>query len=84
MRCPLGTGQRIYHHVVRAMPGGAGGFVLKEAMAKQEIQIDLAALRTSLADKPRDFKHLAVVAFIQNDKTREVLQATQANVPTGK
>jgi len=66
------------------MPGGADGFALKEATARREIKIDLAALRKSLADDPIDLKHLAVVAFIQNDKTREVLQATQADVHTEK
>jgi len=84
VRFPGLNGQRIHHHVVRAMPGGADGFALKEATAKQEIKIDLAALRKSLADDPIDLKHLAVVAFIQNDKTREVLQATQADVHTEK
>ena len=80
VRFPGPNRQRIHHHVVRAMPGGADGFALKEATAKQEMKIDLAALRRSLADDPIDLKHLAVVAFIQNDKTREVLQTTQADV----
>ncbi len=80
VRFPGPNRQRIHHHIVRAMPGGALGFALKEATAKQEMKIDLAALRRSLADDPIDLKHLAVVAFIQNDKTREVLQATQADV----
>jgi hypothetical protein len=84
VRFPGRNGQRIHHHVVRAMPGGADGFALEGATAKQEIKIDLAALRKSLADDPIDLKHLAVVAFIQNDKTREVLQATQADFHTKK
>ncbi len=84
VRFPGPNRQRIHHQVVRAMPGGALGFALKEATAKQEMKIDLAALRRSLADDPIDLKHLAVVAFIQNDKTREVLQAAQADVHSEK
>jgi hypothetical protein len=80
VRFPGPNRQRIHHHVVRAMPGGANGFVLKDGTAKQEIKIELADLRRTLADDPVDLKQLAVVAFIQNDKTREVLQATQADV----
>jgi hypothetical protein len=80
VRYPAPNGVRIHHHVVRAMPGGADGFTLKEPAAKQEVTIDLAALRKSLGDALLPLTDLAVVAFIQNDKTGEVLQATQADV----
>ncbi len=35
-------------------------------------------------DKPLGLKHLKVVALLQNDETKEILQAVQANVPEAK
>jgi hypothetical protein len=98
VRYPGTNRQRIHHHVVRAMPGGVEGFALKEATAKQEVKVNLADLKKSLAkyleaanhgpflddEPPLDLKHLIVVAFIQNDKSKEVLQATQADVHAEK
>jgi hypothetical protein len=99
VRYPGSNGQRFHHHVVRAMPGGAGGFALKGATAKQEVKVNLADLRKALADylekanerrpfpndeRPLGLKRLRVVAFIQNDKTKEVLQAAQADVHAEK
>jgi hypothetical protein len=95
VRYPGNNGQRFHHHVVRMMPGGVGGFDLKEPTVKQEVKVNLADLRKTLGeylegankrrpffieDRPLDLKHLKVVAFIQNDKTKEVLQAAQIDV----
>jgi hypothetical protein len=98
VRYPGTNRQRIHHHVVRAMPGGVEGFALKEATAKQQVKVNLADLKKSLAkyleaanhgpflddEPPLDLKHLIVVAFIQNDRSKEVLQATQADVHAEK
>jgi hypothetical protein len=95
IRYPGRNGQRFHHHVVRAMPGGPEGFELKSPSQRQEVKINLAELKRTLGEyldksnerrpfiddqRPLDLSHLLVVAFIQNDQTQEVLQATQASV----
>jgi hypothetical protein len=95
VRYPGNNGQRFHHHVVRMMPGGVNGFELKEPKVKQEVKVNLSDLRKQLADylekangrrpfltddRPLDLKHLKVVAFVQNDKTKEVVQAVQVDV----
>ena len=91
------NGQRLHHHVVRAFPGGVKGFPLKEASAKQDVSVSIADLRKSLDqylsddahkfdedNRPLDLKHLKVVAFIQDEATKEVLQAAQADLNESK
>jgi hypothetical protein len=90
------NGLAVHHHVVRAMPGGADGTVMKEKSAKKTFTVDLAELKKKLGDylekhnskrpfpgkeRPMDLKKLKVVAFVQNDRGGEVLQAAQADVP---
>jgi hypothetical protein len=100
VRYPGGNGQRLHHHVVRALPGGDDGFVLKEAASKQNATVNLADLKKSLGEYLTDFnkgprqflddenpltiKHLKVVALIQDDVSREILQAVQMDVPEAK
>jgi thiol-disulfide isomerase/thioredoxin len=95
-----GNGVPEYYSVVRALPGGAAGLALKEKTGKQEATVDLDDLRKSLkkylddyADKedafpnkerPLDLKNLRVIAFVQNDQTKEVLQAIQVEVKEEK
>lgn len=84
-----------HHHVVRAMPGGAGGFVVKAKTLKQSVSVDLDQLRKQLTkyleefekerkfpnkERPLALKKFKVVAFIQNDSTKEVYQAAQADI----
>lgn len=86
---------RYHHHVVRAFPGGPEGVALKEKNGKHSATVNLAELRKALTkyldttakkqpfpnnDRPLDLKKLRVVAFVQNDKTKEVLQAVQVPV----
>lgn len=90
------NGIRFHHNVVRALPGGAEGLTLKEKAGKQTASVDLGELRKSLTkyldgyakerafpnpSRPLDLKKLAVVAFIQNDATKDVYQAVQVEVP---
>lgn len=90
-----GNQVRFHHHVVRAMPGGAAGLPLKEKSAKQSISVNLTELRKKLnsyledydkahsfpnSRRPLDLKNLRLVAFIQDDQTKEVLQAAQVDV----
>jgi hypothetical protein len=85
-----------HHHVVRSLPGGAAGLVLKEKTGKQTVSVDLEELRKSLNKYLTDWakendefsgklpeialKNLKVVAFVQNDATKEVLQSVQVDV----
>jgi hypothetical protein len=97
-RYPGSNGQRLHHHVVRALPGGTEGFALKDKTAKQNVAVNLADLRTSLDEymtkfnksddgpfvddeHPLNLKKLKVVALIQDDDSKEILQAVQINVP---
>ena len=90
---------RYHHHVVRAFPGGVEGVALKDKTGKHAATVDLAELRKTLikyldstakktpfpnSDRPLDLKNLRVVAFVQNDKTKEVLQAVQVEVKMAK
>jgi hypothetical protein len=91
-----GNGIPEYHHVVRDMPGGVTGIAVKDGGAKQSVTVDLDELKKNLTKyldewaKENDkfpgklpeigLKNLRVVAFLQNDKTKEVLQATQVEV----
>jgi hypothetical protein len=89
------NGQRLHHHVVRAFPGGVEGMALKDSSAKREVTVNLSDVRKSLTDylagrefpedaRPMNLKGLKVVAFVQDDRGKEVLQAVQADVPEEK
>jgi hypothetical protein len=90
------NGQRLHHHVVRDFPGGVDGFVLKEKSTKQTAKVSLGDLRKRLTEyldssakrqrfmddeRPLNLDHLVVVALVQNDNDKEILQAAQAEVP---
>ncbi len=91
----LGSNGLPYHsRVVRAMPGGAKGFALKDAM-KQTATVDLGELRKNLNDyldtvgarfplRPMRFHDLHVVAYVQDDDSKEILQAIDVPVSGGK
>lgn len=90
------NGLRFHHQVVRAFPGGADGLALLKKSADHSVSIDLEDLRKKLAkylddyakkedefptpERPMDLKKLRVIAFVQDDATREVLQAIQVEV----
>jgi len=86
---------RYHHSVVRALPGGSAGKALTKKADEHAATINLQELRKSLAkylddfakendaqfpERPMGFKNLRVVAFVQNDATKEVLQAVQVAV----
>ena len=90
------NGQRLHHHVVRAFPGGAAGFAVTTKEKEYTASVALSDLRDRLNDyleaigdgdvfpeyeRPLKLKHLKVVALVQDDTTREILQAAQADVP---
>jgi hypothetical protein len=90
-----GNGLPVHRHVVRAMPGGEEGTVVKGKTLKKTFTVDLEELRKKLTayldaynkkrpfpdkSRPLELKNLRVVAFVQNDKNGQVLQAVQAEV----
>lgn len=100
VRYPGGNGQRYHHHVVRALPGGPEGTAVKDGTARQEVKVDVAEVRKSLETYLTDFekggrkfaddsrplalKDLIVVALLQSDDNKEVLQSAQVDVGPGK
>jgi hypothetical protein len=89
------NGLPLHHHVVRAMPGGDAGTVMKEKTTKKTFTVDIADLRKKLnayldkynekrpfpsKDRPLEMKKLRVIAFVQNDKNGEVMQSAQVDV----
>ena len=87
---------RFHHHVVRDMPGGAEGLSLDKAgELTHSIKVDAKKLRgeiekyvtdyeaksTFFGNKPGiDLKKLSVVAFVQDDKSKEILGAATVDV----
>ncbi len=83
------NGMRTHERVVREMIGGPKGIGIKAGKLKQSTQTPLVELRQRLTDyleqfesnrsvdfpiKPLALKPLSVVAWVQNDETREILQ----------
>ena len=89
------NGIRKHDMVVRAMPGGEPGVSVTDGALKYKGSVDLAGLKKELSNyltnfeedqgqkfpaKPIDLEKLHVVAFVQDDATREILQATVVSV----
>lgn len=93
VRFPGMNGQRLHRHVVRAFPGGVEGTTLAGPTARHQTAVDVAAVRKSLREElgehrafrnrelPLDLKRLKVVALLQDDEHKEVIQVAQADVP---
>jgi hypothetical protein len=92
------NGIREHEMVVRAMPGGSAGIELKEGKLRYQGKVDLKSLKRQLDDylrafeeaqkttfpiKPLDLTNLHLVAFVQNDQTKEVYQAAMIPFPSG-
>jgi hypothetical protein len=93
------NGQRLHHHVVRDFPGGVDGIALPEKTAKRSVKVNLGQVRAAqmqyLAqvaarqtfpddEQPLELKNLKAVAFIQDDVSKQVLQAAQADMADAK
>lgn len=91
---PGANKQRYHHQVVRGFVGGAEGIDATMGMHKQSL--DLKKLKLGLIEylteahkkdpflddlRPLELQQLKVVALIQNDETKEILNAVQVNVP---
>ena len=95
-----GNGLDTFTSVVRDLPGGVKGFALKEKTTKQQATVDLDELRKKLKtyierlekdgeqfmsrERPMEFKKLRVVALVQDDATKEILQAAEVAVKADK
>ncbi len=93
------NGITTHHQVVRAMPGGPDGIVMNAKSEKKTVEVDLAELKKKInsyldkfaeqnkfptKERPLELKNLKVIAFVQNDKGGEVLQAAQVDIPEAK
>lgn len=90
-----GNGITAHNNVVRALPGGDAGYSLTEKGVTKKITLDIDDLikkHKAYLDKyaedrpfpnkerPLELKKLKVVAFLQNEKTDEVLQTAVVEV----
>jgi hypothetical protein len=90
-----GNGLRFHHQVVRAMPGGADGVAVAGKAFRHAAAADLGEVRQGLTkyldgyaatrpfpkpDRPMEMAAVRVIALVQNDKTKEIVQATQIEV----
>jgi hypothetical protein len=90
-----GNGITYSHQVVRAFPGGVEGMALTKKDTERTAAIDIGELRQNLTkyldtaakeepfldtQRPMRLRNLSVVAFVQDDATKQVLQAAQAPV----
>lgn len=95
VRYIAGNGERFHQNVVRAMPGGAGGFPLPKKDQEQTVPVNVDDLRAGLnkhlddvakraraefSDRPLKLKNLKVIAFIQDDATGDILTAAQVDL----
>jgi hypothetical protein len=93
------NGVRLNHHVARAFPGGTAGFPLKTASSIREITVNLGEIIAGLNryldkraedreypdnDRPLALGPLKIVGVIQDDATKEVLQAVQVDIPAAR
>jgi hypothetical protein len=99
VRFPGGNGIRFHHHVVRAMPGGVEGVELKDGRGQSEVKVDLAEVRKTIdayltnfeksftfakGRAPLELKDLAIVAYVQDDSDKSVLQTVLVPVHAAK
>jgi len=90
-----GNNVRFHHHLVRAMPGGAAGFAVAHKETSETVSVNVPALRKQLEQylqdaarrmpfsgpqRPPSLKNLMAVAYVQNDTSREILQAVQVKI----
>jgi thiol-disulfide isomerase/thioredoxin len=90
------NGQRLHTSVVRALLGGKDGFKLEKKEADHFVNLKIEDLRKALdqvltetatarnilwAERPLDLKNLAIIAFIQEQDSKKVLQAIRVSVP---
>jgi len=93
-----GNRLRFHHQVVRAFPGGVEGIPLKQKDSQHTATVDVNTLRKDLVkyldesakdrpypnpDRPLDLKNLKVVVLVQDDDSKEILQAAEVDLGGG-
>jgi hypothetical protein len=93
------NGQRLHHHIVRAVIADEKAKLPKGEAVPQKFTVSVSDVRKKLAayleesnkeapflddERPLDLKRLKVVALIQEKESKEILHAVQADVPEGK
>jgi hypothetical protein len=97
VRYPGLSGQRLHHHVVRALVGENDGYPLKTKTATKRASVSLGDVRSKLqdfltasakektpfpGDMPEMLKgKLKLIALVQDDESKKILQAAQIDVP---
>ncbi len=91
-----GNRLRFHHHLVRALPGGADGIELADGKGQATLSLDLDTVREEINDyldnfqkkgnfpnpvPPLELTGLSVIAFVQDDADKNVLEAVVAPVP---
>jgi hypothetical protein len=82
--------------VVRAMPGGPKGFPLTKKSHEETVSVNPDEVRATLtkylddfqkgegqfprADRPLALRNLKLVALVQNDATKEIMNAVQVDL----
>ncbi len=87
---------RFHHHLVRAIVGGKEGEPLSNGVAETKVTLDVNDIRQELTGyldeyqktgsfpnplPPIDLKGLSVVAFVQDDTSKQILHATVVDLP---
>ena len=96
MRYTAANGVRLHHDVLRAFLGGDGGFKLEKPEVTQSASVLLTQLRKQLAatmaegakkmnlpwpERPLALTRLRVIAWVQDEDSKQVYNAAQADVP---
>ena len=76
---PGSNGETVFHHVVRKMLPGSAGFTIQSSWAMAETQNYSFAI--PMPNYIYDHQELEIVAFVQNNSTKEVHQAQKADLP---
>jgi hypothetical protein len=94
-----GNNLRFHHHVARAMPGGVEGVALTQKDSEHVVAIDLQELRERYHQhldtpaarshllpngyRPLELEKLRLIAFVQDERTKEIVQGCLVEVPAG-
>ena len=96
VRYPGLNGRRLHHHVVRSIVADVGVSLAKGASKSIKSSVAVDELRRKLAEnlervnkedpfptdeRPLDLKRLKIVVLLQDEQSKEILDAVQADVP---
>ncbi|MBU6296388.1 MAG: hypothetical protein KJS91_17040, partial [Planctomycetes bacterium] len=95
VRYPGRNGQRIHHHVVRALLGDPKGIAPDGVQGSQSVKFNISAVKKEISEyleksharrpflddeRPLDLGKLSVVAWFQNIDTKEIVQASRISL----